>query len=450
MNIGYQILIIGGSIGILSSLLTLWIIFRMGRINGYIKLLLILTISQLLYDISIVLVIWKLLIISYIYLALRSISGLCVTFITNVLSFVVVYTVYTSKVIDLAKNIRYILLFIFVPSIVYGILVPYAIFNFSDSNVNIISSIYYWTRVASIIFNISCYFSMIIKLNQIDIKWFTTQSNSDTNTKQQVKSPLWALAHRFKYYPIVQILTRLPVAIHEYNYGHDYDYPSDGSIRDKISLLLYVLALPAAGLGYFLVFITVCPGAFKQFQTDLKILIYFLSFQFLCEPLFYQKFLKKFQNESMLTDTHLSCTSDSNQLQLSYGKRNLNVDDDQRRKSQQSSSTPTKKNYTVSNNDTISQLFSSRLSYQSEGDDYRGSEFDESPLSTPPFSGTNNANINNKNNNSTYEIRRPDYDRNSIIRDSYRASESDYPEYRYWNEEELIAEIGRLYSSSAD
>lgn len=439
MNIGYIILIIGGIIGILCSLLTLWIIYRMGRINGYIKLLLLLTISQLLYDLSIVLVVWNVLFITYFYIALRSLSGLCVTLITNVLSFVVVYTVYTSKVIDLAKNIRYIIPSIFIPSILYGILVPYAIFNFSGLTTNIITSIYYWTRVVSIIFNMVAYLAMIIKLNQIDIKWFTSTSNNNSTIKQ-IKSPLWALAHRFKYYPIVQIITRLPVAIHELSYGHDYDYPTDGSIREKISLLFYVIALPAAGFGYFLVFITVCPGAFKQFQSDLKILLYYITFQFLFESLFFQKLLKKNENESILTESRLSCTSDSDNLQLSVGKG---------QKQDPQPFSPNKRNYTVSNSNTISQLFSTRLSYQSEGDDdYHGSQFNESPVLAPRYSPSNKEKIKNK--KPSDEFSRQEYDRESIVRDSYRASESDYPEYRYWNEEELIAEIGRLYSTSVE
>lgn len=441
MDIGIEILIIGGSIGVLSSLLTLWIIYRMGRINGYIKLLLILTISQLFYDISILLVIWRILIIKYIYLALRSICGLCVTFITNILSFVVVYTVITSRVIDLAKNIRFILPFVFIPSTIYGIVVPYAIFNMSDHNIERISAVYYWTRVASIVFNIASYIAMIIKLNQIDTNWFLS-STSNPNVKQQVKSPLWALAHRFKYYPIVQILTRLPVAIHEYNYGHDYHYPSDGSIRDKISLLLYVIALPLAGLGYFLVFVTVCPGAFQQFVNDLKILGYFLSCKFLFEPLFFKKCLKGFSKDSMLSETNELSTPDSNQFHLSYGKSQHHLSD----KQQSTGSTGSgKKSYHINTSDTITQLFSSRLS--EGGDDYSGSDFNDSPLSSSKFSSA--IKEKEKSNHSALEISHPD-DRESIIRDSYRASESDYPEYRYWNEEELIAEIGRLYSTAQD
>jgi hypothetical protein len=367
MDVAKAILITGGSLGLLCSILTLWIIHRMKRINGYLKLIIALTVSQLCYDCSIVLVLCSWSPIVFLYLAIRSMSGLWATFVTNILSFVVLYTVWTSRVIDLAKNISYIVPTLFLPATLYGIIAPYVIFYSSDSVSLIVTSVYYWIRVASIIFNICSYFAMVYKLNQIDsVSCFSSQSSALSSRGQ---SPLWALAHRLKYYPIVQIITRLPVAIHEYSHGHDYNYPTDGSLWAKFSLLAYVLFLPAAGLGFFLVFITVCPGAAQQLKFDLKSILCFFSSLNLSKPAF-----------------------DGNKRQQ----------------------------------EVISELFSSRFS-----DDQN--TVDLSPNISPSY----------------LEFCRHSL-RESCMSDDESRSSTDIPknpdEYIHWDEDDLIAEIGRLYS----
>jgi hypothetical protein len=377
MEVSHVILLTCGSVGILCSILTLWIIYRMNRMNGYLKLILTLTISQLLYDISIVLVTCHWYPIKFFYISLRSMSGLWATFITNILSFVVLYTVWTSQVIDLAKNIRYILPTLFIPATLYGIVAPYVIFYSSDYIVHIVSSVYFWIRVASIIFNIFSYLGMVYKLHLMDSLWLPPPSSVSPSLPKPTHSPLWALAHRFKYYPIVQIITRLPVAIHEYSYGHDYGYPEHGSLREKISLITYVVFLPAAGLGFFLVFITVCPGAFQRLKDDLK--YPFSSFDFHSNQIF-------------------------------------------------SRSTP---EHNSAHQETISQLFSSRLS-EATDDHHTSRELSPSFLELSER-GTRESSVISDDDDVRYST--------SI---SYPSMA--FKEYRHWNEDELVAEIGRMYS----
>jgi hypothetical protein len=381
MDVAKVILITGGCLGLVCSMLTLWIIYRMNRINGYLKLIIALTVSQLCYDFSIVLVLFNWSPIVFLYIAIRSMSGLWATFVTNILSFVVLYTVWTSSVIDLAKNIRYILPTFFIPATLYGIIAPYVIFYSSDSVAHIVTSIYYWIRVASIIFNICSYLAMVYKLNQIDsLSCFSSQSSTLPSRLKVAQSPLWALAHRLKYYPIVQIITRLPVAIHEYSFGHDYNYPTDGSLRAKLSLLAYVLFLPAAGLGFFLVFITVCPGAAQQLKFDLNSILCFFSSEELTKPAF-----------------------DGNQRQQ----------------------------------EVISQLFSSRFS-----DDQN--TVDGSPNISPSFLELSQ-HILRESCVSDDELRYSiDIPKSSLTRRTTTTGR--FNEYLHWNEDDLIAEIGRLYS----
>jgi hypothetical protein len=379
MDVAKVILITGGCLGLVCSILTLWTIYRMKRINGYLKLIITLTASQLCYDFSIVLVLWHWSPIVFIYIAIRSMSGLWATFVTNILSFVVLYTVWTSSVIDLAKNIRYILPIFFIPATVYGIITPYVIFYSSDYIVHLVSSIYYWTRVASIIFNICSYLAMVYKLHQMDSLFFFSFSSAPRSSRPKTaQSPLWALAHRLKYYPIVQIITRLPVAIHEYSYGHDYNYPTDGNLRDKLSLLAYVFFLPAAGIGFFLVFISVCPGAAQQLKYDLSSLLCWFSPQTLSKP---------------------------------------PVDGNQRQQ------------------EVISQLFSSRLS------DDRNSEAEMPNDASPSFLELSQRSLRESSMVSDDVLRY-----STTLPQSSLTGSGPFNVYLHWNEDELSAEIGRLYS----
>lgn len=254
----------------------------MARINGYIKLILALTYSQLVYDISVVMVAFSGHKIEFSYIALRSASGLTATFFTNLIAFVVVYTVCTFRIVGM-RAIFLVASAFTLGSCAYGVLVPIALYNFSTLQFEIVSKIYYWTRIASILFNMISYGILVLKLGQQEPLWLINRQSlinrrSETPIKAPTKSPLWALANRLRYYPVVQVFSRLPVAWYEYQYGHEYTYNADSPLQERISLILYDFALPSAGLGFFIVFIVVCPGAGQCLLSDFRRLFFcFLS-----------------------------------------------------------------------------------------------------------------------------------------------------------------------------
>lgn len=270
MNIGLLIVGIGGCIGMLCSLLTLWIIYRRKYWNGYIQIIWLLALSQLFYDLSTVMVMFSGYTIEYIYIALRSMSGLWATFLTNILSYVIVYTVWTLQPIEILSYMVMIRIGVFGPATILGLLVPMTMYSSSKLAFNIISEIYFWTRIISIIFNILSYFILVYKLKSV-LKW-TNKSTSNVIQKNIYRdgNPLSALVRRFKYYPIIQVLSRICVAYNEQIYGHDYKYYNSFTLQHKISQILYLLTLPSAGLGFFIVFLVVSPGATKLLIDDWK------------------------------------------------------------------------------------------------------------------------------------------------------------------------------------
>jgi hypothetical protein len=264
-NIGYLILCAGGSVGMICSLLTLWLIYRRNHWNGYIHLIVMLAFSQLIYDMSTVMVIFPGYFAEYSYIAIRSMSGLWATFLTNILSFIIVHTVWTLEPIPVASYLVTIRIWIFGPNTLLGILVPMTLYSSSETAFLIVSQIYYWARIISILFNIGSYFTLVYKLNSV-LK--ATPASTIQRDIYRKGNPLISLVKRFKYYPIVQVLTRICVAYYEEIYGHDYDYHNSFTLEKKISTLLYLITLPSAGLGFFVVFLVVSPGAMKLLRDD--------------------------------------------------------------------------------------------------------------------------------------------------------------------------------------
>ena len=76
-------------------------------------------------------------------------------------------------------------------------------------------------------------------------------------------SPLVLLTSRLKYYPIVQMVTRIWPSIYELTYGNALDHASfsTGTASSDAEIISYGIMLPSAGIGFFFVFLAVQPLA---------------------------------------------------------------------------------------------------------------------------------------------------------------------------------------------
>jgi uncharacterized membrane protein len=259
MNTGVVILVTGGAIGILCSLLSIWVLFRKDRWNGYNRLILMLSMAQLIYDASVVMVAFPGLFMDLLYISLRSMSGLCATFITNVLSGVIVYTAWTLRSYDIRRRTKWIAIAIIIPSSVCGVLVSCTLHYYPGQPFDMVSQFYYWARIGSILFNIICYCILVYKLKIVKL----------LPAYKRGSDPLHILASRYKYYPMLQVLTRAFVSYYEYKYGFNYHLQAEFHLAHQVALILYVLTLPAAGVGFFIIFMLVSPGAAVCLQQNI-------------------------------------------------------------------------------------------------------------------------------------------------------------------------------------
>lgn len=251
------------ALSVTCSLLTLWIIFQIKRWNGYIHMIVNLAIAQMMYDLSMVLVPFDNTTITVVYVGWRCIFGLAATFWTNIISCVIAYAVWYRQALDVTKIFKIFYGLVYIPSLLVGSMVAISIVN---NGFIVWAGTYYSLRVVSIVINIIIYFILSVNLvcRNRDLRKSSVHKCAD---------PLEALVTRFKYYPFVQVISRVAVAFHEFTYGYSYSYDHPISTARNISLFLYVITLPSLGLLYFFVFLSASPGAARTLKRDVFLLL---------------------------------------------------------------------------------------------------------------------------------------------------------------------------------
>ena len=266
-NITIILLLVFGLLGSICSLLTIYLVYSMKRWTGYLRLVVNLTLCQLFYDISIIMISGTSKANLYTYISLRCISGIATTLWSNVISYVVLYVVITLKAFNVNNNFNMIFTCIFIPAILIGVILPYAIATNNNNLAYIFEQIYFWIRILSIIINIIFYIILTIILQKYN-----------HNTIHYSNDPIAILAFRMKYYPLIQIITRLAASWYETKYGYTYNYLYSYSIIEKFSIILYSITFPSAGIGYFLIFLIVTPGAYIHFIKSIKYNYYYILY----------------------------------------------------------------------------------------------------------------------------------------------------------------------------
>jgi hypothetical protein len=263
------------AISLCCSILTIWVIVLLNKWNGYVYMIANLSIAQALYDISIMIYPCDQADCILSRNILRFSTGIAATLWTNIILFVVAYIVFYLKTIDVRE---------------YSFRLLFAVTLFSIAVAMIEQwqkewRVYFWLRVFSILFNIILYLlvkrwlHLMTKDTTREISWsswlyrlLTCQGKA--KHKKSPQDPVRILAYRLKYYPIVQLITRLGVAWYEYisnTDGFDYDYDPNKAIGYQIAYFVYIVTQPSAGIGFFIIFMLVSPGAYRTMRE------YFLS-----------------------------------------------------------------------------------------------------------------------------------------------------------------------------
>lgn len=230
------------------SFFLIHVIIKMGKWNGFTRIIWSMTICQIVYDASFFFAMYSstreegYYSTTLVDIFLSSFGGISVTFFTNVLMVLVFYMVYKRKAVRIMENFRAYFATVVLTSIALAI---YSTVAFAKGNEIISGDIYNYVRLLSILLNIFVY-AIVTK-----ILWTPTYQ------------PLLVLSSRLKYYPICQVVTRLWPTIYEFIYGYSNEIPAD--FWHSFGFYLYCLFLPSAGVGYFFVFLVMQPQAHEKF-----------------------------------------------------------------------------------------------------------------------------------------------------------------------------------------
>jgi hypothetical protein len=146
-----------------------------------------------------------------------------------------------------------------IPSLSFSILYAYAIASTTISDdesqylVNLSLKMYTYIRIISGGFNLAAYIAMAIAIRRY--------TSSMVTVSHQMKA-IQVLVDRLKYYPIVQIISRIGPSWYEIEYGYNFT-ATDISLTRCISDISVSILAPVAAIGYFAIFLLMQPKAYQ-------------------------------------------------------------------------------------------------------------------------------------------------------------------------------------------
>ena len=270
-NIGLKCQIVSCIINTLASLLTLYVIYWLPKSyhNGYLTMILIMTISQTFYDTSLFFYsapegapgYFDLLDTSF-YLGI--LFGINSSFWTCIISGVTSYVIWTRKYVAVQSNIIYFIIVNFILSFVIAtsFIVPYV--RHEEYAVTVTFGIYNYARLLIIIFDMLAINLIFIVLKSLQQKNMANKGEIDSSYY-----PMYILAKRLMLYPLVQTISRIPVTIYQLHYNETVSQYPTGPHPDTFKTALLFIGFwctPLSGLGNCIVFFAMQKGAWKTFK----------------------------------------------------------------------------------------------------------------------------------------------------------------------------------------
>lgn len=134
------------------------------------------------------------------------------------------------------------------PSIIVDAIFITGIFM-SDNFITISIDLYFYLRFSSIIFNFVCYGYCTYRMHQMDM--FRNSPARSSNADKAITE----LVRRLKYYPLVQVVSRLGASWFIFDYGYDQNPLDNTDTRMFASQVMYALMTVAGAVGFLAIFL---------------------------------------------------------------------------------------------------------------------------------------------------------------------------------------------------
>jgi hypothetical protein len=257
---------IGQSIGLVSlicSVFTLVLIYFTRKWNGYLLLLTSMTVSQVIYDINYILRPARYISACFLVQFLDLLGGLGVSFWTNILAFVIAYTIVFSQSINIFALYPYFAFFaIGIPLIValLAMSMPDVIDHTDDgygscsyqesTEGSFIINFYYYGRLVSVIWTVILCSLTFYKIRQMAIGTGPMRSyptaSKDTDIIATESRAILMTVKKMNYYAVAQVICRSGAAWNEFDYGRYSSFESE---------VAAAICSPSTGIFNFLIFL---------------------------------------------------------------------------------------------------------------------------------------------------------------------------------------------------
>lgn len=265
-SIGILIFTICAAVNVVASLLTLYLIYKLKKYNGYMLMIFSMTMAQLSYDASLFMFNIKTDLSYYIQSFLGIFCGTASAIWSLVISLVLTYIVVTRKYIDIGFNFPTYFIIVTLLSLFIAISNVWTIINGDKELFAIFFNIFNYTRILIIVIN-------ILTILYTSYLLFKTKHSS---YNRHNRSPLFILVTRLCLYPLVQFISRAPITIYQLSYKYplfQYAYQTNPTNIESFFFIFSVITCPSAGLGNFIAFLM---GIFPCYVIQIYILLVLL------------------------------------------------------------------------------------------------------------------------------------------------------------------------------
>lgn len=246
-------------IGTICSIITIILIRRVKSTTGHVYLVYLMSVYQLLYDITFffseVPVRYYISVTANLF---QATCGVASSFVSNWIAFIAMYIVWYRRKVDVFANLKIIHITSFLPGFASALIylvasVPKS--KASEDLVNIsIVYIYNNLRLFSIFLNFVFVLMILVRIYRF---------NGNPSSPQEIA--IRTLARRMIYYPIIQAIGRSGYSWYEYAYGTNFGDEKVDTVEYS-SMILAAIVTPAVSVGYMIIFLIMQPNAYKHFK----------------------------------------------------------------------------------------------------------------------------------------------------------------------------------------
>jgi len=236
-----------GVINACGSILILMLIYKLKKVNGYMKMVLAMTVSQAVYDIGLLLFDTNILFWQYTQLFLGIFCGTLTGMWSLAIVFVMVYIIVYRAYFDVDSNFKWMLATITISCLAFSIACA-ATYIAKDPSFLDLFAAFNVIRVLIIVVTTICVVVAVYELRDMFDR----------------KSSVRILVKRLTWYPLVQLMSRLPITVYQFYYAtplREFAFVLQPSGPQKFWFICSVILTPSGGLGNLVAFLNVQPDA---------------------------------------------------------------------------------------------------------------------------------------------------------------------------------------------